>query len=108
MTKMSVIGFPFIKKTEVEAEIRRIAKESTIDLVFLDHARDRMEYREITDRQALNVLRLGDRDSDIIWDTKQERGWKCTFKRVTAGIEVTVATKLVKREENTCLIITVF
>ncbi len=108
MTKDNVVALPFISRDEVEGEIRRIAKDSTSDLVKLDHAIDRMAQREITDRQILNVLRLGERVSDITWNTDKERGWKCTFRRITAGVNVTVATKLVKRDIATCLIVTVF
>lgn len=94
MTKQNIVALPFITQDKVEDEIRRIAKESTIDIVKLDHAIDRMAQREITDRQILNVLRLGERISDITWHTEKERGWKCTFRRISAGVNVTVATKL--------------
>ena len=108
MTEKNIVALPFISADKVEDEIRRIAKESTINIVKLDHAIDRMAEREITDRQILNVLRLGERASDIKWNTDKERGWKCKFRRIVAGTNVTVATKLVKRDETTCLIITVF
>lgn len=108
MPKPSVVMLPFINKADVEGEIRRIASESTRDLVKLDHAIMRMQERGINDRQILNVLKFGERVTDIVWDTQKERGWKCVFRRVTAGIEVTVATKLVQRNCNTCLVITVF
>lgn len=108
MTKDNILSLPFISKDKVEDEIRRIANTSTINLVKLDHAISRMDEREITDRQILNVLKLGERTADIIWDTDKERGWKCSFRRITAGINITVATKLVQRDETTCLIITVF
>lgn len=108
MTKENIAALPFISRDSVEDEVRRIAKESTIDVVKLDHAIDRMAQREITDRQILNVLRLGERISKVTWNTDKERGWKCTFRRITAGVNVTVATKLVRRDETTCLIVTVF
>lgn len=108
MSKKNVISLPFIKKEQVEEEIRRIAHEATECVIKLDHAIDRMEQRDITDRHIFNVLRLGERIDNIDWNTDKERGWKCTFRRITAGKNVTVATKLVKRDKNTCLIVTVF
>ena len=108
MTKGNIVTLPFIARDKVEDEIRRIAKEATIDIVKLDHAIDRMVQREITDRQILNVLRRGERISGVTWNTDKERGWKCTFRRITAGANVTVATKLVRRDKTTCLIVTVF
>jgi len=104
----SPVAFPFILANQVEEEVRRIATSSTKDLVLLDHALDRMDQRDISMRQILNVLKNGDRVSDFRWDTQEEKGWKCTFRRVTAGAQVTVAVKLVKREENTCLVVTVY
>ena len=108
MTKDKVVALPFIRRELVEVEIRRIANNSTIDLVKLDHAIDRMNEREITDRQILNVLRSGERTSEITWDTERERGWRCVFRRITAGVNATVVAKLVKRNKTTCLIVTVF
>lgn len=99
---------PFIKPQEVEAEIRRLARDSSIDVIILDHARMRMLEREITDRQIFNVLKNGDLIDGAKWDAEKERGWKCKFRRVTAGVEVTVVAKLIKRESATCLIVTVF
>lgn len=108
MPKENVLSLPFCSANDVEGQIRKIAKESTIDIVKLDHAIDRMLEREITDRQILNVLKHGDRISDIVWNTDKEKGWKCTFRRITAGVSITVATKLVQRDDTTCLIVTVF
>ncbi len=108
MAKGNVVALPFIQRDQVEKEIRRIATESTINMVKLDHAIDRMIEREITDRQILNVLRSGEQLSPAAWNTEKERGWKCKFRRITAGVNVTVVAKLVQRDETTCLIVTVF
>ena len=102
------VELPFITRLNVEAEVRRIAGESTKDLVLLDHAKDRMLEREITERQSLNVLKNGDIMDAPKWDTEKERGWRCQFRGIAAGIDVTVITKLVKRDNTMCLIITVY
>ena len=103
-----IIALPFIKAENVLAEVRRIATESTQDLIFLDHAQDRSAQRGISARQVLNVLKNGERTSEYEWDTKIEDGWKLTLQRVTAGGKVTVAVKLVKRESVSCLVVTVY
>jgi hypothetical protein len=103
-----IIALPFIKAEDVEAEVRRIATESTQHLILLDHALDRSEERGISLRQITNVLKSGDRTSDYKWDTQLENGWKCTFQRVTAGVKVTVAVKLVMRDCVSCLVVTVY
>jgi hypothetical protein len=103
-----IVALPFIKAEDVEAEVRRIASASTQDLILLDHALDRSTERGINIRQITNVLKNGDRTSDYKWDTQIENGWKCTFQRVTAGVKVTVAVKLVKRESVSCLVVTVY
>lgn len=103
-----IVALPFIKAEDVEAEVRRIATEATQNLILLDHALDRSVERGINIRQITNVLKNGDRTSDYKWDTQIENGWKCTFQRVTAGVKVTVAVKLVKRESVSCLVVTVY
>ena len=108
MTKNKVISLPATPQHQVEDEIKRIAIESTERVILLDHARDRMDQRDITMRQILNVLRYGDRKADIAWNTDVERGWKCSFTRITAGVSVTVGTKLVDRDDVVCLIVTVY
>ena len=66
----------------------------------------RMVEREISIKQVINVVRLGERIGKIEWDTEIERGWKCKFRRVTAGRSVTVVAKLVTRDSKTCLVVT--
>ena len=102
------IQLPRFTRETAESEIRRIAKEDTGNLILLDHALDRMEQREISLRQILNVLKNGEAVLPSSWDTEKEKGWKCKFRRVTAGTDVTVVAKLVERNESTCLIVTVF
>jgi hypothetical protein len=105
---LMIVALPFIKAEEVESEVRRIATKDTTNLILLDHAHIRCVERGINLKQITNVLKNGDRTTDYTWDTHIENGWKCTFQRVTAGIKVTVAVKLVKRESVSCLVVTVF
>jgi len=102
----NILQFPFISVGNVRAEIKRIASEDTINLVLLNHAKDRMDRRDITMRQIQNVLKNGELLEAIKWCSDKECGWRCKLRRVTAGAEVTVVAKLVKRAENTCLVIT--
>lgn len=68
----------------------------------------RMLEREISKAQVLRVLRHGD-PGDPQWDTESERGWKCKFTKITAGIRLHVVAKLVERKpEDVCLIVTTF
>jgi hypothetical protein len=109
MAKKSNISLlPWITKEKALPEIRRIATEETESLIILDHARDRQQQREVTDRQILNVLKNGELTGQFEWDTQEERGWKCKLSRITAGDHVSVIAKLVQRDGNKCLIITVW
>jgi len=83
----TVISLPTIKKERVVEEIRRIAQEDTSNVFFINHALMRMKEREITNRQALKVLRHGDLVDGPEWSTKNERGWKCKFKRITVSVQ---------------------
>lgn|SRR5690606_5994426 len=100
------IELPKFKPTEVRPEIQRIAHEDTQYVEFLDHALERMEQRGITVRQVMRVLRDGEQQGDAVWCTDKERGWRCKLTRITAGDKITVVTKLVQRENSTCLIVT--
>ena len=102
------IKLPKFTKDGAVEEIRRIAKEDSSKVIVLDHAKIRMMEREITSRQIYNVLKNGEPKCAPEWDTEQEKGWKCRLSRVTAGTAVTVVAKLVERDENVCLIVTVF
>lgn len=102
-----IISLPF-PKGKVIQEIQRIAVEESGKVFFLDHAEMRMVEREITTRHIFKVLRHADTISDPKWITKEERGWRCVFKRITAGKSVEAVVKLVERDGNCCLIITVY
>jgi hypothetical protein len=108
MAKNTISLLPWIKKQQALPEIRRIAATETESLIILDHARERQQQREVTDRQILNVLKNGELTAAIEWDTKEERGWKCKLSRITAGDHVSVIAKLVNRNGTKCLIITVW
>ncbi len=108
MAKNNISLLPWINKENALSEIRRIAAKETESLIISNHARDRQQQREITDRQILNVLKNGELAGVVEWDTKEERGWKCKLSRITAGDQVSIIAKLVKRDGNKCLIITVW
>ena len=102
----NVIALPFITKDRVREEIKRIASEESHNLDFLDHAVIRMNEREVTTRQVINVLKNGEQIGDISWCTEKEKGWRCRLSRVTAGSKITVVAKVIQRENITCLVIT--
>ena len=58
-------------------EIRETAAKSE-NVSFGKHARERMEERGITDREAIRVLRTGELRGDIGTGTKRGE-WKCKF-----------------------------
>jgi hypothetical protein len=106
--KRNISLLPWITKEKALPEIRRIASQETESLIILNHARDRQQLRDVTDRQILNVLKNGELTGQFEWDTQDERGWKCKLSRITAGDHVSVIAKLVERDGNKCLIITVW
>jgi len=107
-TEHKIISLPRTCKKEVIQEIQRIAISETGKVYFLDHAVMRMVEREITSRHVFKVLRHGTVISGPEWSTNMETGWKCVFKRITAGKSIEVVVKLVDRNGNDCLIITVY
>ena len=102
----NVISLPFVPKDRVREEIERIARNETSNLDVLDHAIGRMEERDVSMKQVLNVLKNGDQVGDITWCSENERGWRCKLSRVTGGSSITVVAKLVKREDVCCLVVT--
>jgi len=103
-----IIALPKVKKADVEAEIRNIAKNQSDQIEFLDHASLRMQEREFSPKQVLSVLRTGVMLGTPDWEIELERGWRCRFRRIHAGDQITVCVKLVERDEAVCLIVTVF
>lgn len=101
-----LLTLPFIAASEVEAELRRIATEATENLVISDHARMRMIERDITLGQIVKTIKAGGMICAPSWCAEKEKGWRCTFERINAGVKVTVVAKLIKQNENLCLIVT--
>ena len=93
---------------QVEAEIRRLAQEESQAVFVLPHAKERMAQRDISIRQIIRVLRNGDLIQAPQWDTEVEKGWRCVFAGISAGIKVTVVAKLVKRQNQVCLVVTTY
>ena len=104
----NVTRLPFCKREDVETEIRRIANEVSARVVLPPHARDRMLQRGISTRQVFNALRFGSLDSAVEWDTNKDKGWKCRFSRITAGVPVTAVVKLIEQNGHRCLVVTVW
>jgi|SRR5690606_11602447 len=100
--------FPNVTKEHAVSEIQRIAQDDTGKIFILDHAHMRMIERGITTRQILKVLRHGEVIDGPTWVADKERGWKCEFKRISAGECLHVIAKLTERGDNCCLIITVY
>lgn len=97
-----------IPSNQVESEVRRIAQHESFKVFTLDHAKMRMIQRDISIRQIIRVLCDGALTQAPSWDTEKEKGWRCVFAGVTAGIKVTVVVKLVKRNGHACLIVTTY
>jgi hypothetical protein len=72
-------------------EVREMAAKSE-NVSFGEHARERMEERGITDREAIRVLRTGELRGDIETGTKRGE-WKCKFvARIKGSREIGVIT----------------
>ena len=82
----------------------RDGARNTGNILWNDHARERMEERDITDRQALRTIREGNIDGKIVPDGEDE--WKLTLKKRDAGRTVHVVVAISGREELT--VITVY
>ncbi|WP_424945994.1 DUF4258 domain-containing protein [Candidatus Spongiihabitans sp.] len=98
--KDSLISLPAIKSpAKAVAKIQQIANEDTSLIIFLDHAAMRMQERGILEKQVLQVIRNGN-PTNAKWGTENERGWKCRFTKITAGVRLSVVAKLAQREEG--------
>lgn len=65
--------------------------------------------RGVTRKQVFNVLKRGYLIGNIEWCTKDERGWKCKFRAISAGERISVVAKLVEREDGELvLVVTTF
>ncbi len=108
MKNAQMISFPKTSLAKVVPTIQQIAKERTAAVIFLDHAEMRMQERNVSRKQVLQVIRHGDPIGKAEWNTDKERGWVCKFTRITAGVRLGVVAKLVERkDEHSVLIITV-
>jgi hypothetical protein len=94
--------------SEVEGEIRRIAQNESHKVFTLDHTKMRILERGITIRQIMRVLAVGELVQAPKWDAQMERGWRCVFAGITAGVKVTVVAKLVNRNGHICLVVTTY
>jgi hypothetical protein len=104
-----VLSLPQIPKKDAVKVIREIAFSNTERVYVLDHAHMRMLERNITLRQIFKVIRHGDVVDGPEWSTDEEKGWKCVFKRITAGDCIEVVVKLVEREgADSCLVVTAY
>ena len=79
---MSVISLPKSNRHEARERIAELANESTGKVYLSDHCRMRMQERNITIKQVINVLRRGDIVGDVMWDVKVESCWKMTIKAI--------------------------
>lgn len=104
-----VIELPFCPQGEAAQKMRDIAARIGEAFVPTVHAEMRMKEREISRRQVQRTVASGELVEAPIWDTESgEKGWKAKFKHCTAGQQVTVVAKLVQRNNETCLVITVW
>lgn len=97
----SVVPFPVIGRRKAAGRVRELAQE-TSNLSWTEHACQRMEEREITTRQVLSTLRLGQADGDPTAD--QDGGWKIVMAKRSAGQFVRVVVAL---DDDQIFIVTV-
>lgn len=85
------------------AKVRNGAR-NTGNILWTDHALERMEERGFNNRPALRTIWEGNIDGKIVPDGEDE--WKLTLKKRDAGQTVHVVVALSDREELT--VITVY
>lgn len=105
---MDPITLPTTSKAEARQRVAEIACDSTGFVFIHDHCELRMAERGVTRRQVMQVLRTGELVGKVRWDTKEERGWKMTLTRISAGAEIVVGAKLIERNEECVLALTTF
>lgn len=91
-------------KRQLEKHVRLCA-ESTSNIVFVHHARERMRLRKINDPMVLETLRKGVIQREPEPDMKAE-GVRCLMERYVAGVNVGVVV-LVDHPEPDLTVITV-
>lgn len=78
-------------------------------IVWSDHAHDRMEERDITTTQVLNVLKRGTVVESARWDVNYQN-WKLGVQDISAGelLTVQVALDVERLMGNVVLVITAY
>ena len=82
------------------AKVRNRARD-TGNILWTDHALERMEERGFKNRQALRTIWVGNIDGKIVPDGEDE--WKLTLKKRDAGQTVHVVVAISDREELTVI-----
>ena len=90
-------------RQEALAQVRRRAEDSQ-NILWTQHARERMEERDITVRQALRTIKGGNIHDKIVPDGEDE--WKVTLKKRDAGPTVHVVVAL--SGDDSLIVITVY
>jgi len=104
-----LVSLPKVPKADAVGRIYEIAQKETHRVLLLDHAHMRMLERDITHRQVFKVLRHGNPTDGPAWESTGEPGWKCVFRRITAGERIDVVAKLIERDgQAIVLVLTVF
>lgn len=78
-------------------------------VVWSRHAQDRMEERDVTATQVLNVLRRGTVAESACWDVSNQN-WKLGIQGISAGelLTVQVALDVERLMGNVVLVITTY
>lgn len=103
MPKAKVI--PFVKpEVRAERRIRTLARDSGM-VALTTHAKRQMNARRVTLLQVLDCLRHGALDEALHRDV--DGFWLGRFYRRVAGDDVRVVAKLIEKDDETVLVITV-
>lgn len=86
-----VFKFPFASRLEILNRVSELANE-TFNIHWTEHALERMDEREITMRQALSTLRLGNIEGNP--EPDEDGGWKLVLARRSAGTHVRLVVAL--------------
>jgi hypothetical protein len=89
-------------RAEALRRIRHLAGDSA-NVVFTNHAKQRMRQRDVTPLEVLEVLRKGAITEGPAPDVKG--CWRCTMERFAAGEDLAVAVAIC---DMTLVVITVY
>lgn len=89
---------------DMARHVNRLASESSGNVILTDHAKERMQERNVTFKHIITCLQKGRVIEGPYLDLKG--CWKCTMVRAVSGLEITVVTAV--DFENKLIVVTTY